>query len=172
MNGQIQAWTGSALDMIRSLFATPELTAEVWFALACGVLGFLIAMIVVGRAQGLAHMNWTRAVAALLVTAILVLAATVATWRYVVPAIQDPRVQKWVLGAVAVLTLLLIVLPVQTKLQRATYVQSLLNLLLSAAAAVGVVMLASQMLETAEHGKGEFGKIKSRTSAMDKVIKQ
>ena len=143
--------------------------------LLLGLLGFLACvtvMAITAKAQGIQGASWNRALILLLVGAVLVGAGLIALRIYAfprLPASWDRPLTVVIAGGVLTV---LVVIPVQCKLQSANYLQGAINLVFGIGAAIGVVILLNALMEASLHEKQEFGKIKDRTEDMDSFLKK
>lgn len=161
----LQAVKKAALQIADPLLHGSPPTMEATLALVVGGLFCILTMGVVGRAQGLGHMNWQHGFISLAGGVFLFFLILIPVQMHILPLVSDATARTWIMRSAMAVVVLGAVVPVQSRISRGTYWQGLVNLALSIAAGVAVVVLANMIIEAAETQKTEFAKIKTAKDA-------
>ena len=164
MDAHIELWRNAAADIVRILWGGALPTPASLLLLAVGFLTCVTAMALVGRALRKENMTWSRALIACTAGGVLVATGVVALQVYVLPHVAiglDPRTV--VLIAIGVLTLVIGV-PIQSGLVRASYGECLVALLLALVAAGAMMYFAQRLTGLLQHEKVELGNVRKEQS--------
>ncbi|MBP7275326.1 MAG: hypothetical protein KBA51_03900 [Kiritimatiellae bacterium] len=139
MNG-LNAWLGSAWEMLQRVLGPVEKDVYLWILLAAGGLAVWIMLRVMATATSNQNGGVFSNTVLLLVGTLLVLLAAVAGQRWGVGDTDPEGFVRWVPMISAVAAMLILVVPFMCLLQRVKYLTGLISIVVSVAVGVLVVI--------------------------------
>ena len=165
----MDTWLTHFNNLLIWLLADPSTPVELVALSIAGALAFVLVLTKVGDLLGVGISSAGRSLAILIVT--------LATWFFVAGAASiylgpevSPSIAAWLSPVAAALVLLVISAPLMMFLQKSKYLKGLVLMVLSIAAAVGVILLASAAFGAAREGGKEGDRIKGRTSEVNDFL--
>lgn len=167
-------WKTEILRIIKILLGNAGKASEVEMAvcLAAALIGIFLAFTWTGRTFGATMAETGRVSAVIALGIVLGLAAFAAVDIYAVPQIKNAMVAAWLPLAASVLAILAIVIPAACFLMKGKYFSIMFAMLLSIAAAFGVVLLVHGAFEAMHEGDKGFKKTKERTDIVNDMLKK
>ncbi len=143
---------------------------ELAVLLLLGIIAFIAVMTGMGNALSFPVSTMKRSALLFAINAVIILAAATATHLYLSPKVSNETLAGYLPVAAAAVVVLAATVPSARLFQRAPYFKALFAVILSIAAAAGVMALAKGAFNAAGSGGKSAEKIKARTEAVDDLL--
>lgn len=163
-------WLYEAEHMLFVLMGSFDSTTTHYVVLGVALLVMLFTLIKVAGASGATMASLPRALAVVVLGFALTLGAAIATKLYLLPQVPANEVTRWLPVVAAVVTLLVIVTPLCSRITISGYFEAIFALALSLVAAALVVVLAHAGMQAFKSGDEGFMKTRERTERIDNLI--
>lgn len=160
----MERWKTGIVNMLDTLLQHPETQAKTVGLILIALLACSLAMYIVGRAMKFARLNKGICLITSLLYGVLLLAGMTAV-RIFFPAYGTIY---WV-GAAGI-TILVIVAPMMMLIHKANYITALITSLISAGAAIGIILLAVPGMKAISSGASNAEKVKARKTQTEQFI--
>ena len=165
----MELWIVEMNKLLMWMVGNPAEQVQAIIVGIAGSLAFLMILTKVGDLLGAGMSSAARSLAILAITLIFWFPLAAAANLYVAPKFPG-AVTPWLPGACGLLVVLAISTPLTRLFQKTKYGKGLVMMLLSIAAAVGVMLLAGAAFGAAKEGAKERGKIKERAGEMNDFL--